>query len=130
MAELTENEIQFLISCDMYRTYENDKLDAITIITENELGAKLLKEDLIKLVEILKIYTGTCDVQKSVSKTIIKGAQVSYISEYHIDEDNKSEYTTTELDTRNLNRAINAYWICVGKPENIQTDLNSEPKFP
>jgi hypothetical protein len=58
MAELTEKEVKFLISCDMYRTYENDKLSAITIITENEKGALLCKEDLIKLIEILKKYTG------------------------------------------------------------------------
>ena len=58
----------------------------------------------------------------------IKGVLVRCVAEFV--EDEGTEYTTTEQDTRNLNRAINAYWLKLGKPENIVNDLNSEPKFP
>ena len=70
------------------------------------------------------------ETEKSTANVIIKGVQVKYLFEYYVDSDDKNEYTNAELDTRNLNRAINAYWVKIGKPENIVNDLNSEPKFP
>ena len=70
------------------------------------------------------------ETEKSIGKVTIKGVKVSYVSEYYIDSDDNNEYTNAELDTRNMNRAINAYWVKIGKPEKIVTDLKREPKFP
>ena len=53
---LTFEESEFLHECDMYETYQNGKLNAITIITENEKGVMLSKWQIKRLIEVLTKY--------------------------------------------------------------------------
>lgn len=53
---ITFEESKFLHECDMYETYQSGKLNAITIITENEKGVILSKWDIKRLIEILTKY--------------------------------------------------------------------------